>query len=87
MTKAHRTRLQENNVRLLNIELNPELVAHLVQEEILTEDMVQHLDKFNGKDKVASLLSVLLRSGDKAYGRFKSILVKTGHCHLQDILR
>eukprot|EP00057_Strongylocentrotus_purpuratus_P035508 XP_799789.2 PREDICTED: uncharacterized protein LOC575310 isoform X3 [Strongylocentrotus purpuratus] len=89
MTTRHRTILEKSAPDILNDLNTDDVLPLLLRDRVITTDDADEVKtKPTRKDKVAALLDILPRRGDRAYASFMDSLSKTGgSVHLYDAMK
>ena len=83
MSKEDKELIRYNQTHFLsNIVLDTPLLRYLIQERILTDDMEEYITSWSASnEKIAALLTILLRCGSRALPKFREALISTGQPH------
>ena len=87
MDPVDKDTLRSHQVDLIN-DLEPrDILGHLYEDEVITENDVELIDKGKTRrERCQSLLFLLPRRGPTAYGCFRKALQETSYTHLSDQL-
>ena len=88
MDAAEKDTLRSHQVNLIN-DLEPrDILEHLYEDEVITENDMELIDKGKTRrERCQALLSLLPRRGPTAYGCFRKALKETNYTHLSDQLQ